>query len=158
MRNKSRLIAFTPALEEMIEMIQRQKGFLNFQDVVRAGVINLYDDTFPAYKNVTLRGADSEEDVVKRATLKARTKQIMEEKEEELKNEAKHNICKRVLNGEIINGETCRYTQYTIKDDNIIEIPLSQVNEAIAENTMFIPSREAVFKARKSVKKMFIKE
>jgi len=156
-KNKPKLITFNPVLEDMASMLIKQKGYSNFQDVCRAGIIALYDDTFPPYKNVSLRGSDTEEDVVKRATMKAKSKAILEEQEELLKNEHKVKMCKRVLYGEVTDNDTCRYTQYTMTDDNVLEIPLAQVSPAIAENTMFLPSREAVLKNRKSVARLFAK-
>ncbi len=155
-----KLITFTPRHIEMMEAIAAQSGWDQPTEIVKRGLEELYIKYFPAYKTNKPTG-DTEEAIIKTAVIRAKAKAAAIKTEEDLYEQEKVTMCEELFNGvaeERSDGvKICRFTQYTLRGDTEINMPLSQVGPTTANNMLFIPSKEAIFRNRKEVEKLFNK-
>lgn len=149
-------------LLEKMELLRKHNSLLTLTEVFRLSVNTLYNSTIGNYKfkadpnlstNVTV-----EEVAIKGARLKQKVKQITEEEEQKLRIEKKINMCKDLFNGEMSeDNKYCVFTSYGLKDDTEIKLPVNQIDPIVAQNSLFVPSMESIFKNRKDVRKIFSK-
>jgi len=161
-KTPKKLITFSDRNIEMMEAIAEQTGWKNASEIVRRGVEELYFKFFPAYRTgISTKGAPSEEAAIKNAEIKAKAKVAGKKVEAEEKFAKKIDMCENMLGGEVIENaggfKFCKFKQYSFTSDSDLEIPIAQVDPIVAETSLFVPSREAIFKHRPEVKKLFDK-
>lgn len=162
MKNK-KLITFSDRSLEMIEALKKETGFSATTQIVVRGIEELYSSTFK-YGRSPLSDSgpnDSEEALVNKAMVKAKAKKALADAQEKIKLAPKVNICENILGGEVKKDELgysyCHFKTFHTDESKDAEqvIPLRQCDPVLAETSLFTPSREAVFKARKDIKKLF---
>lgn len=160
-KNNKKLITFSDRSLEMAEAIGSQIGINKLTQIVARGIEELYKQTFKYGKDPFNEGGanDSEEVLIKKAVRKVKASQTIKEEQDKARLEPKINTCLNILGGEIETNENghkfCRYTSYTLKDEQSQLIPINQVDPVLAETSLFIPSREAIFNNRPEVAKRF---
>ena len=145
---KNRSIAFSERQEEMINNITNEIGLKNPSAVVHYAIAELHRTLFPAYKTSgsAVNTIDSKEKKIKsRLEDKEIEKKIIEDR----KMEVKRNICINNFKGNIV-GDQCHYTSYGTEEKFDIKevLELYECDEDIAENVLFVPTKNAVLKAR----------
>lgn len=151
----------TDKILEMMGAIQKEIGAKTETAVFEASIVALYKSLSKYGKDLLTddKSDDSEETLIKKAKIKIKTQELIKDEEENARLQPKIKICTSILGGEIEENENrhkfCRYTSYTLKEDQSQLIPLRQVDAVLAETSLFIPSREAVFKNRPEVAKKF---
>lgn len=149
---------------EKMDMLMKHHSYINLTELFRHAMNKLYNDTFDyKYKPVTaVSGLNKEEIALKNAEIKAKAKGVTEKVFNDQKLEKKIQMCSDLFDGEVKEDENgnkvCVYTQYTIGGDNEITIPLVQVDPVVASNSVFLPSKEAIFKNRPDVRKKYEKK
>ncbi len=157
-----KLITFNPRNIEMMKAIESEIGLTTAGEICRRAIEELYGKYFKAYAT-TSRGnpTNNEESAMLAAKIRAKTKVVEKQTEEELRNQKKVTMCERMLGGyvhENANGsKSCKFTQYTLQGDSELTVPLNQVDPIIAETSLFMPSRVSVFKNRPEVENIFKK-
>jgi hypothetical protein len=161
-KTTKKLISFSDRNIEMLEAIAAQSGWQTPTEIVKRGIEELYFKYFPAYR--TGQGnqtATTEEGIIKSAVIKAKAKVAAKNAEKDEKAAKKYEMCEQMLGGEVIenvNGyKFCKFTQYSFTGDHELEIPIMQVDPIVAETSLFLPSKESVFRERPEVKKKFNK-
>lgn len=106
---------------------------------------------------------DSPEAFAKKAKAKADAKIALKKAEEDAKIQPKIDMCLNTLKGEIETNENnfkfCRFTSFgrSPAEDKSQLIPIKQVDPILLDTMVFNPTREAVFKNRSDIKKLFSK-
>lgn len=161
--NRTKPINFSPRSLDMIEEIMKQTGFSSIAAVVTRSIEELYKNTFKYGADpLTKTGLNDNDDVItKKAEAKAKEKIATKQAEQDVKFAPKIDMCINLLGGEVEENENghkfCRFTQYNLAGDNESLIPLMQVDPIIAETSLFMPSKEAIFRNRTDVKEKFSK-
>lgn len=140
-----KLITFTPRMSEMIDEIQRVKGYVSFSAVIHAAVVDLHSRTFPAYKGVSSR----EEDPM----TKVRRKAAEKEAKKDLVREEKVSIVEE-LGGEVIEEhgvEYCTYYTYSGRKRFAQRVPLLLVNAELIK-AQYQPNKERILKLQQEKK------
>ncbi len=133
---------------ERINLLKKKNVHFNMTEVIRAAINVYYDKSFKYGQDPQseFSTGDTEDKFIKKAEMKAKAKVVVKEKETSLKQAPKINICLNLLGGEIETNENndkfCRFNQYTMKETAEQVIPIMQVNEELAENSLFIPSKK----------------
>lgn len=164
MELKRKTFLIDGTMEEKMELLRKHNSFINLTEVFRLAINELYNNTFDyKYKPNPLlpTTATTEETAIKNATIKAKAKHVAKKTAEDLRLESKVNMCNTLLGGEVVENpdgsKVCVFTQYTLSGDNSLRVPLAQVDPIIAETSLFMPSKAAIFKNRPEVKKHYEK-
>lgn len=159
-----KVIVLSPRHIEMMEILSSQIGLDKSTDLMKRGLEELFRSYNPSYKigNGLRNAVKTEEQLIVEATAKSKAKIIGEKAEEEARLQPKIDICLNMLKGEIetsSNGSrTCKFKQYNAFDESKDAdqiVPLNQVGAYLADTSLFIPSKEVVFKNRKDIKSKF---
>lgn len=139
---------FTPRMVSMIKEIQKSQGYSTQAAVVHQAIIEMYNNTFPAYlQNKKNREKPLDPDVVAAMELE---QEAARQRASEVKLEG---IC-RALGGEVLNEEghkSCRYYNYSGKKRYEQTVTLSQLNQNLLQN-QYHPSKERVLKLQQDGK------
>lgn len=156
-----KLLNYSDTHKKMIDDLKKRTGIDNANTLIVNAIVAYHKSYFPAYAQGGGVFADPEETMEDKAKRKAEEKRLIKEAEEMAKLKPKIEMCQNLLGGEIETNENgfkfCRFTQYTLSDDNSLKIPILQVAPIIAETSLFMPDRETVFKKRPDIKKLFSK-
>jgi|2_EtaG_2_1085320.scaffolds.fasta_scaffold20009_4 hypothetical protein len=146
-----KLIKFSDRNIQMMNEIATKGGWATATEIVKRGIEELHMKYF-RYNKPAL----DEKLVIKTAQVKARAKVEAQKTKEDMRLEEKIKVCTQTLKGEVQNN-MCMFTQYAVlpSGDKKMEVPLTQVDPVLAENSLFLPSKEAVLKARHALKKVF---
>lgn len=148
-----KVITFSKVNIDMMEALALKTGWVTPSEIVRRALEELHGKYFKPYVVGGITPS-TEGDAVRSAELRAKSKHIESKRLEELQNEKKALICTDLLKGEVVDG-MCVFTQYTLKGDNRMTLPLSQVDPIIAETSLFMPSKEAVLNKRPDLQEKF---
>jgi hypothetical protein len=90
------------------------------------------------------------------AERKVKLKLAEEKIKQDIKDQPKIDRCINDLGGEVITNpdgsKVCQWYNHTVKEDQLQTIPLSQCGDYLIDG-LWIPSKEAVLKARPKLKK-----
>jgi hypothetical protein len=149
---------------DKMELIRKYESCLTLTEVFRMAINLLYKEGVGIYKNnkIGVGIGNNEEYAIKNAQLKVKTKMAMEKAEQDERNTKKVSMCEDIFNGEVMEkadgSMVCVYTSYNAWDeklDEVLELPLAQLDTQLADNTVLVPSKDAVFKNRSEIKKKF---
>lgn len=160
-----RTMRFTERQFEMCEAIAEKNGFNSFQGVIDKAIELYFSKSFPLYavgRTTTDAGQKTTNMGVKEiAKSKVDMRQAQKDAELENKLEKKRLICKRDLHGRVETDDGgfhyCYFKIHDTKTSVEQKMPLLQTDPVIARS-LFVPSKEMVFKARPELKKLYEKE
>lgn len=164
MENKTERVGvvFTKRQMSMIEQIAPEIGVSTVTAVLERGMELLYAKTFPAYSTRQAGGKQKEKTTLKPeqiAVNKVEAKALEKKAEQERKEKEKSTICIRELYGRVEddgNGNKyCIFPTHTTENTSEMKIPLLQSSPIIAKTSIWMPSKEAVLKARPDLKKTY---
>jgi hypothetical protein len=157
MKTHKKVILFTSVQLQMVEDLKTKTGFGSLAEIIRNGLAMYHKSYFPSYKAVEI----SEDTALRHAEIKAKARVVTNKTKEALKYEKKIDICKNLLGGEVVENadgsKVCKFTQYSLVDDTEQMLPLPQVDKIIADTSLFMPTKESIFKNRPEVRKLFSK-
>lgn len=157
----TKLINFSNRSLDMIEAIMNQTGFNTVTAVVTRGIEQLYKDTFKYGADPLTKAQLNDDDttLIKKAEIKAKSKIAEKDAELTAKQAPKIDMCVNLLGGAVEENENghkfCRFIQYNLNGDSESLLPLMQVDPIVAETSLFMPSKEAIFRNREDVKEKF---
>jgi len=162
-KTNKKLITFTDRHIEMMEEISLKNGLEKPSAIVARGIEELHSKYYKPYATAGSMGNSqaSEDAQIKGAQIKAKAKEAEKDAREDLKNKRKYMICTNILGGEIgednKGDKICTYVQYSLTGDNIMSLPIGQMDPVLAETSLFMPSQNSVFNNRPDVEKMWKK-
>lgn len=160
MKTKSKVILLNERQQEMLQMLQYETGMSNTSAVIYMCIDEVYSRRFPAYKVNNLKStAGGTEMLELKAKNKMRSKAIEIEEKENIRKEKKRQICTTYLFGETRgegDDEVCAFNTY-FADGHAEEqvIPIMQCDVSLADNNLFIPSKEIVLERNPKLAKKF---
>lgn len=132
-----------PRMREMVEAIQREKGFKTLSDVFFYAVGEVYHKLFPVY--ATRRGGGaSTEDPAEIGRRKVELKEGERKAREDIANEERANICRLVLKGEVvddIDGKFCVFNTYQFDQADEQRVPLDMITDEFAKHQQVSPNQ-----------------
>lgn len=154
--NKTRSIAFSPREEDMINDLKDHLGLKNPSAIVHYAIVELYRSVFPAYKTNPL--SLDPDNLQRKAKAKVALKALETQAEAEMKLQPRIDCCVNDFKGKVKDG-ICYFTAYSTnkKLDTLEEIDLNSCYPEIAESRVYLPSKEAVLKARPDLFKLINK-
>lgn len=161
-RTNKKLISFSNRNLDMMDALMEETGWDTPTQIVKRGIEELYRQTFKYGKDpIGSTEVNTEENLIKKAIVKVKAKKLIKEAEDNAKLQPKIDFCLNNLLGQVETNEGgykfCRFTTYTLKDDQSQLLSIKQMDPILLETSLFSPSKEAVFKHRPAIKKLFNK-
>lgn len=150
-KKKPHQLLLTERQLEMVEKLKKETGMTSTSYIFFQALDSLHKAYFPAYRQggSSFQSGSLEDRARAKIDMKAMTEKV---KQDNFIKE-KTDICINQFHGRVEDG-ICFYTSYgfTPSDDMELNAELEECTEMLAENTLFIPTKEAVLKHRPELK------